>query len=102
MRYRIPLLAVPNQSFSTPVEGALYDIAIRFTGTIMAVDIARDGTQLITGERAVQNAPLLGRSAAGGNFVFTTEDEAYPNWQNFGGSCQLIFSTDLDDPLWNS
>lgn len=29
----------------------------------------------------------------GGNFVFETEDENYPNYENFGTTCNLFFLT---------
>ncbi len=30
----------------------------------------------------------------GGNFLFTTENENYPNYENFGTSCLLYFITE--------
>lgn len=29
----------------------------------------------------------------GGNFLFTTEDDNYPNYENFGDTCRLFFVT---------
>lgn len=29
----------------------------------------------------------------GGNFLFSTEDDNYPNYENFGNTCRLFFVT---------
>ena len=34
------------------------------------------------------------QSIAGGNFYFITENDEYPNYENFGTSCELYFITE--------
>lgn len=95
----VPISNIPNQSFSINLDGSLYDINIQSTkgtsvdGTIvMAFDIVRDGTPVVTGARAVPGSFLIPAAyLENGNFFVYTMDDQYPDWQQFGITQQLIF-----------
>lgn len=80
----IPLQAKANQSLTARLDGSRYDITIKTAGTVMAADIVRDGTILLSGARLVAGTPLLPyRHMQAGNFVFLTSDDAAPWWELF-------------------
>lgn len=91
----IPLQAVPNQSFSIQLDNNNWDFAIHDCGNgLMAVDIALNGTQLLTGLRMVPAFPLIPyRYLMDGNFVMLTNDDEYPDWNQFGITQTLIYAS---------
>lgn len=96
----IPLAAVPNQTFSVRLDDSFYDIAIHlceglFPATaIMAVDIVRDGVAIVTGQRVVAGLPVIPyRYLEKGNFLFLTEDDELPYWEEFGITQFLIYAS---------
>lgn len=95
----IPLEPVPAQSLSVVLEGVRYDIAVKEAAGCMCVDIARDSVQVVQGERAVNGYPLLPyfyQEQAQGNFIFITEDEALPYWDQFGATTFLVFTPNAE------
>ena len=63
---QIPIINVPNQSFSIQLDGDQYDISIHATKDnqdgstgIMSVDIERNNIIVILGVRAVSGYPLV-------------------------------------------
>ena len=94
MAQRIPLQAIPNQSFTTTLEGARWEISIKDAGGVMVADITRSGTLLLQGQRLVAGTPLIPyQHLEAGNFIIITENEEYPRYQSFGASQFLIYNT---------
>lgn len=91
----LSLTTVPNQSLSSRLDGSRYDITLKaVTGDMMAVSITRDGTAIVSGQRAVAGTPLLPyRYHEAGNFVFLTKDGAAPYYTEFGTSQALLYLT---------
>ncbi len=95
--YSIDLKQTPNQEF-------LVNIANRD----MTVRIIDRGLPLfslfVNNEYLVQNVPCFANQGilpypymiteAGGNFKFVTENDEYPNWVNFGKTCNLVFEAE--------
>lgn len=91
---RIPLEAIPNQSFSVRLDDALYDITIKEARGIMAVTIVRDNVELVSGLRATAGTPLLPyRYQESGNFIITTENDEIPYYTQFGVTQNLIYAS---------
>lgn len=96
---QVPLAAVPNQSLSINLDGNAYDINVQATngdsafGTlVMAFDIIRNGTPIVTGARAVPGSFLIPAAyLEDGNFTLHTMDDDYPDWQQFGITQVLVF-----------
>lgn len=90
----IPLQAIPNQSFQVQLDGLNFSISIFSSNNIMAVDIVRDNIPIVTGQRAVVGTPLIPYGyLVDGNFVFTTMNEDYPDYTQFGVSQFLIYAS---------
>jgi hypothetical protein len=91
----IPLQQIINNEFTTTLEAAKYDIALRTIGDLTLATISRNGVKLIDGTRAVPFRPLLLQymEGGGGNFAFYTQNDEYPLYSNFGTTCFLLYAT---------
>jgi hypothetical protein len=93
----IELSAVPNQSLSIVLDGALYEITVKAAGGIMSATIVRDNVTLVDNVRIVAGTPILPyRYQEAGNFVLLTEDEEYPDYLLFGSSQSLVYASALE------
>lgn len=93
MTQAIPLSAVPNQEFAVVLDGNNWDIAIRLTGGVMSVSMARDGAQVIENLRAVAGMRLIpSRYEEAGNFAFVTANHELPDYRLFGVSQSLLYA----------
>lgn len=99
----VPLASAANQAFTVTLDGARWNIRITTAARVMACDVSRDGTLLISGGRAVAGEPLIPYSyLATGNFIFTGADETLPDRRAFGVSQFLVYLSaaeiaELDD-----
>lgn len=94
--YSIDLKSTPNQEFF-----------INILNRDMTIRIIDRGLPLfslyINGDYLVQNIPCFSNQGIlpypymtteiGGNFMFLTENDQYPKWDNFGNTCNLVFVT---------
>jgi hypothetical protein len=63
----------------------------------MAIDIIRNGTPIISGSRMVPGYPLIPYNyLEDGNFTMLTEDDAYPDYSQFGISQFLIYASQAE------
>ena len=89
----IPLLSIPNQSFSINVENVIFDVSIKTTGVTVA-DITMDGVLKISSAKCMPNLPIIPyRYLEHGNFFFITENDEYPDYTKFGSSQTLVYMT---------
>lgn len=90
----IALAAVPNQQLMIQLDGRIYEITVREANGVMAASITRDGVAVITNTLAVAGTPLLPyRYQEAGNFLFTTENEDLPYYDQFGLTQFLVYVT---------
>lgn len=89
----IPLEPIPNQSFSTTVEGITYKITLRTAQNATLASIESAGRTLITNALCVPGGNILPYPAyrKGGNFRFVCQDNQYPYYENFGKTCFLAY-----------
>lgn len=95
----VPTSAIPNQSLSINLDGNVYDVRIRACNdsgipgnVVMAFDIAINGTEIVTGTRAVPDFPLIPYGyLENGNFVLATVDGDYADWREFGITQNLVY-----------
>jgi len=99
----IPLLAIPNQSFSIQLDNDLYTLVIKAASNIMAADVIKNTTQLIAGSRIISNQLLIPYPYLyTGNFVLAAQNEQYPDYEQFGVTQYLLyFSQDELEALQN-
>lgn len=101
MQYEIELNNLPNQTFTTTINNVDMEVIIKTGGevdnqiTFFALRI--DDDYLCPFVPAFANQGVLPYeymiSEAGGQFFFETENDEYPNWENFGITCKLYFIT---------
>lgn len=98
MIYQIDLNpSYANQEFDVQIDGVEKDIHIKlrtaYDVTLMSVTV--DGELLGIPFICFPNRPVLPYpymvEKLGGNFIFATENDDYPNYRNFGTSCLLYF-----------
>lgn len=91
----ISIAAVPNQTLSVRLGDNQYDIALKATNGIMAVDITRNNIPVLQGQRAVANFPLIPYFyKESGNFVIISENGDIPEYSQFGVTQFLIFASE--------
>lgn len=91
----IPLMAIPNQSFTVTIDGVLWALSIKTARGTMAADVSRDGVVLVQGQRIVVGHPILPYRYLShqGNFAILTRDDELPWWEGFGVSQTLVYLT---------
>jgi len=96
---QVPITNIPNQSLSFNADNNQYDIRIHATGDngeigseVMTFDISINSVVVVTGIRAVAGFPIIpSLYLENGNFVVLTENDDYPDWNQFGITQQLIY-----------
>lgn len=93
----VPLAAVPNQSLSMRLGNDFYNLVFKIANGIMAVDIARNGVVILSGQRVVAGTPIIPYSyLESGNFIFQTNNGDLPNYLQFGITQILIFASQAE------
>lgn len=103
MQYEIELNnSLPNQTFSTTINNVDMECIIKLAGQednqIMLFALRVDNDYLCPFVPVFANQGVLPYpymvSEVGGNFFFITENGEYPNYTNFGATCNLYFITE--------
>lgn len=89
----INLDSIPNQSFSTYIDGVPYSITLRTAQGATLVTIESGGEALITNALCVPGENLLSYNSRRkkGNFRFVCQNDEYPYYENFGKNCFLTY-----------
>lgn len=93
---RIPLEAIPNQTFTAVLNDNSWDITIKTAKDITAVTISLNNELIISNARAVSNTLLIPsryQELKSGNFLFLTKDYQLPIYTEFGLTQRLIYVT---------
>lgn len=101
MQYEIELNNLPNQTFTTTINNVDMEVIFRLAGeennNIMFFALRTNEDYLCPFVPVFANQGLLPYdymiAEAGGQFFFETENDEYPNWENFGTTCKLYFVT---------
>ena len=89
------LAALPNQSLTAVLDGVRYVLTFKTANGCMTASIKRAGVQILSGQRLVANQPIIPYPylVSAGNFLVTTENDALPDWTQFGATQFLVFAT---------
>lgn len=90
----IALTNTPNQAFSISIGVHFYDFTIQETSGCMSVTIVRDNLLIVSGSRAVAASPVIPYQYLeddAGNFVFLTQNEELPYYDQFGITQSLVY-----------
>ena len=101
MQYEIELNTLPNQTFTTTINNVDMEVIIKLAGNednqIMLFALIVDGEYLCPYVPVFANQGILPYPymtvEAGGQFFFVTENDEYPYFENFNGTCKLYFIT---------
>lgn len=89
---RLPLQAVPNQSFSLILDGNNWDFLLKTAEDTTVVSLTLNGTDLIDSARAVAGSFVIpSRYEEAGNFFFTTANFELPFYTSFNVNQSLIY-----------
>ena len=81
----IALAAVPNQSLSIQLDARGYVITLHQASGCVVATITRDDLTVVDGMRVTPGTALLPyRYQEAGNFILTTQDDALPDYTQFG------------------
>lgn len=93
--FKLDLLAVPNQSFNTTLNGQNVRIEIRTFRGLAYLSLSQNGKYLASGVKCIPNEGLLTapvRRLINGNLKFRCRTDDYPNYKDFDSTdCQLIY-----------
>ena len=93
--YKLDLLAVPNQSFNTTLNGQNITVELRTARGICYMSISQDGIYLAAGIKCLPNIGLLPspmKNLINGDLKFHCRTDDYPFYTDFATEdCQLIY-----------
>lgn len=93
--YSIALSKVPNQSFTTSVNGHLFEFTFRTFRGIMYANATVDGALVQAGARCVTDESVFNgtvNALADGTFSFICADGQYPSYEGFDGTtCRFVY-----------
>lgn len=101
---QVPIVNIPNQSFSITYAKNEYDVAINACrdngqpGTgIVAVTLHINDVLVVSGVRSVAGFPILpSKYLENGNFIFVTNNDEYPDWRQFGITQYLVLASQVE------
>lgn len=94
MTVSISLDKIAAQNFTIVIDGLRYDVTIKVAFYYMICDIKIDGVKVISGQNILNGEPLLPYpylENGGGNFIFLSDTEEDPWYENFGGTDILVY-----------
>lgn len=93
----VPLRAVPAQEFTVQIDQRRFEMHFKDAVSCVAVDLVVDGETVLLGQRVVAGTPLIPYEyLEAGNFLLLTDDEALPDWREFGVSQTLLYLSDAE------
>lgn len=100
MPVRIPLQAVPNQSFSLVLDEQQYELRFKEIGNAaMAVSVSLNGAVLLSNAHFCADAPLISYEyleGSGGNFFFVSDNREIPYYTFFDVTQKLYYLTEAE------
>lgn len=95
----IELQAIPNQKFNFLGDGQQYTIALRTVQDMTFMDVAMNGSTLITSCKCLPGQMVIPYDyleGEGGNFFFQTASGNNPQYANFGGADVLLYASNAE------
>jgi len=90
----VPIEAIPNQSLDFNAEQQVYKLRLHVVNTNIAIDIARNGTQLQSSRVCPAGALLIEYDylrGSGGDFGIITQNDEIPVYTQFGVTQFLVY-----------
>lgn len=93
----VPIVNIPNQSFSIQLDQINYDIQLLTCNNIMALTLFINNVLTVSGVRLVPGFPIIASPyLTQGNFILITSNDEYPYWTRFGIDQFLIYASQTE------
>ncbi len=95
----IQLSNIPNQNFNIQLDDNRYDITFKQANNVMAVTIIRNNETIVSGSRCLPISlliPYRHLENGMGNFIFTTLNDDYPFYDQFGSTQFLYYISNAE------
>lgn len=90
----IPITATANQKLTVTIDLTRFTVTLKAAVGCMTCTIEIDGVEVLTGSRVLAGEMLIPyRYRENGNFILMTEDDALPDWTEFGSTQFLRYLT---------
>lgn len=90
----VPIQQLPNQNFSTTLNGVLFDITILSNNGVTSVSLNINGNEVLENALAAAAAPVIpAKYQESGNFMFLTANQQIPTYEQFGLTQSLFYFT---------
>jgi hypothetical protein len=90
----LPLQQTANQSFTTTLDGNLYDLTVRTCNGVTTVSITLNGTDVVDNAQAPASGPIIpSQYLEAGNFSFLTANQQLPTYEQFTLTQSLFYFT---------
>lgn len=97
MSAQLTLAAVPDQSFTTVLQGITYTLRLFLMANVMCCDLDINGIRIISGVRLVAGAPIIPYDyLQNGNFMVVTLNDEIPYYDQFNETQFLIYYTQAE------
>lgn len=91
---QIPIQAVPNQSFSSILDGNTWDFILKSVEGTTVVSLTRNGTSVLESARAAAGSLIIpSQYEESGNFFFVTQNFELPFYTRFNVSQSLLYAS---------
>lgn len=91
---QLNITPVPNQQFTARLDGARYTITLKTAQGVTLASILRDGVPVVESVRVLAGELIIPyQYKENGNFGIITENNALPNWEQFGISQFFYYFT---------
>lgn len=92
MSESISIRAIPRQELKITRDGFRYSLKLMSIDELMYLDLVIDEQPILSGFPVVSGSPLIPyEHLETGNFMFVTDDDAYPDYLEFGITQSLLY-----------
>jgi hypothetical protein len=90
----ITLASIPNQSLSITLDGNIFDLVFKWAGNCVVWSASINAISAISNSRVINGQMMLPyRHLETGNFLFLTEGDELPDYNQFGATQNLVYIT---------
>lgn len=91
---QLPIVAIPNQSFTAVLESQSYDITLKDCNGAMCCSVARNNVTIVSNTRILPFAPIIPYEyLENGNLFLSTLNDDLPDYTAFGVTQNLYYAS---------
>ena len=97
MSAQIAIAPIPDQTFTTTLQGVTYGLRIFLAANVMCCDLTINNIAVLSGMRLVSGSPIIPYEyLQNGNFFLITLNDELPFYDQFNATQFLIFYTEAE------